>query len=97
MYEKILSYLSPVLGEATAKNLLKHYCLQMHLAVEEIPPGRVPELANAMRPPGAWQVYEVVWTAPRFNADGSLKDAKQQAGIEGLGHTLATFLMRLKG
>jgi 3-keto-disaccharide hydrolase len=30
-------------------------------------------LANAMRPPGEWQVYDVVWTAPVFNADGSLK------------------------
>jgi len=32
-----------------------------------------------------------------FNADGSLKDSKQQAGIQGLGHTLASFLMKLKG
>ena len=32
-----------------------------------------------------------------FNADGSLKDSKQQSGIEGLGHTLASFLMKLKG
>ena len=32
-----------------------------------------------------------------FNADGALKDAKQQAGIEGLGHALASFLMKLKG
>ena len=32
-----------------------------------------PPLANAMRPPGQWQVYDVVWTAPRFNADGTLK------------------------
>ena len=30
-------------------------------------------LANAARPPGEWQSYDVVWTAPRFNADGSLK------------------------
>ncbi len=30
-------------------------------------------LANAMRKPGDWQVYDVVWTAPTFNADGSLK------------------------
>lgn len=30
-------------------------------------------LANAMRKPGEWQVYDVVWTAPAFNADGSLK------------------------
>ncbi|HEX5460523.1 MAG TPA: DUF1080 domain-containing protein [Steroidobacteraceae bacterium] len=30
-------------------------------------------LANAARRPGQWQSYDVVWTAPRFNSDGSLK------------------------
>ena len=30
-------------------------------------------LANAARPPGQWQSYDVVWAAPRFNSDGSLK------------------------
>lgn len=30
-------------------------------------------LANACRKPGEWQTYDIVWTAPRFNADGSLK------------------------
>jgi hypothetical protein len=30
-------------------------------------------LVNAMRPQGEWNVYDIVWTAPRFNADGSLK------------------------
>ena len=30
-------------------------------------------LANAMRKPGEWNVYDVVWTAPAFNADGTLK------------------------
>ena len=30
-------------------------------------------LANSMRKPGEWQSYDVIWTAPRFNADGSLK------------------------
>ncbi len=30
-------------------------------------------LANAARKPGEWQSYDVVWTAPVFNADGSLK------------------------
>jgi hypothetical protein len=30
-------------------------------------------LANAMRKPGEWNVYDVVWTAPTFNADGTLK------------------------
>ena len=32
-----------------------------------------------------------------FEADGSLKHPKQHAGIEGLGHTLASFLMKLEG
>ena len=30
-------------------------------------------LANPTRKPGEWQVYDVVWTAPVFNLDGSLK------------------------
>jgi hypothetical protein len=30
-------------------------------------------LANPMRKPGEWQTYDVVWTAPTFNDDGSLK------------------------
>jgi Domain of Unknown Function (DUF1080) len=34
-----------------------------------------PPLVNAMRKPGEWQVYDVVWTAPIFNADGSVKTA----------------------
>jgi hypothetical protein len=50
MHERILGYLAPVLGEATARNLLKHYCIKMHIAAEEITPSQVPELANAMRP-----------------------------------------------
>jgi hypothetical protein len=32
-----------------------------------------PPLANAMRKPGEWQIYDVVWTAPTFNADGTIK------------------------
>jgi Domain of Unknown Function (DUF1080) len=32
-----------------------------------------PPLANAMRKPGEWQSYDVVWTAPTFAADGTLK------------------------
>ena len=34
---------------------------------------QAPPLANAGRPPGRWQVYDVVWTAPRFAADGRLE------------------------
>lgn len=31
-----------------------------------------PPLVNAMRKPGEWQTYDVVWTAPTFKSDGSL-------------------------
>lgn len=31
-------------------------------------------LVNAMRKPGEWQLYDVVWTAPSFQADGTLKE-----------------------
>jgi hypothetical protein len=34
-----------------------------------------PPLVNPIRPPGEWQVYDVIWTAPRFNADGTVKSA----------------------
>ncbi len=27
---------------------------------------------NATRPPGQWQTYDMVWTAPRFDAEGKL-------------------------
>jgi hypothetical protein len=30
-------------------------------------------LANVARKPGEWQTYDVIWTAPTFNGDGSLK------------------------
>ncbi len=30
-------------------------------------------LVNASRKPGEWQTYDVIWIAPTFNADGSLK------------------------
>jgi hypothetical protein len=30
-------------------------------------------LANASRKPGEWQAYDIVWTAPTFNDDGSVK------------------------
>jgi hypothetical protein len=33
---------------------------------------QIAPLANANRPPGQWNVYDVVWTAPRFQTDGKL-------------------------
>lgn len=32
-----------------------------------------PPLVNPAMPPGNWQSYDVVWTAPRFNEDKTLK------------------------
>ena len=33
---------------------------------------QTPPAVNAMRPPGQWNTYDIFWTAPRFNEDGSL-------------------------
>ncbi len=32
-------------------------------------------LVNACKKPGEWQAYDIIWHAPVFNADGSLRDA----------------------
>ncbi|KAA9134187.1 DUF1080 domain-containing protein [Marinihelvus fidelis] len=32
-------------------------------------------LANAMRPPGEWQVYDIIFRAPAFSTDGELESA----------------------
>lgn len=34
---------------------------------------QTPPLVNANRKPGEWQTYDVIWTAPVFYGDGSLK------------------------
>lgn len=34
---------------------------------------QLPPDVNASRGPGEWQTYDVIFTAPRFNADGSVK------------------------
>lgn len=33
---------------------------------------QTPPLVNAMRKPGEWNVYDIIYTAPRFKEDGSL-------------------------
>jgi hypothetical protein len=35
--------------------------------------GQFPPLANASRKPGEWQTYDILFTGPRFNADGTVQ------------------------
>ena len=34
---------------------------------------QTPPLVNAMRPPGEWNVFDIIWAAPRFAEDGMLQ------------------------
>jgi hypothetical protein len=34
---------------------------------------QTPPMANAMRPPGEWNTYDIVWNAPKFKDDDSLE------------------------
>jgi hypothetical protein len=36
---------------------------------------QTPPMVNVMRPPGEWNTYDIIFTAPRFNDDGTLKKA----------------------
>lgn len=36
--------------------------------------GQYPPLANASRPPGQWQTFDIIFKAPRFHEDGSVAE-----------------------
>jgi Domain of Unknown Function (DUF1080) len=38
-------------------------------------------LVNACKKPGEWQSYDIVWTAPRFNEDGTIKTPARVTAI----------------
>jgi hypothetical protein len=38
--------------------------------------GEVPPMVNAMRPPGEWQSYDIIWEAPKFDGDKLVKPAR---------------------
>jgi len=50
VYRTLTEYLSPMLGESTAVNLLKHYCVKMKINVEDISAKDLPDLATSMKP-----------------------------------------------
>ena len=52
-------------------------------------------LANPSRPPGEWQIYDIFWTAPRFNADGTLKSPGKVTAV--LNGVLVQHDFELKG
>jgi hypothetical protein len=37
--------------------------------------GQYPPLVNACRPPGEWQVYDIIWEAPRFEGERLVRPA----------------------
>jgi hypothetical protein len=50
MHKKLMEYLTPMLGEVTAANMLKHYCARINLSAEGLQASHLPDLAVAMKP-----------------------------------------------
>lgn len=42
---------------------------------------QTPPAVNAMRAPGEWNVYDIYWTAPRFEEDGTLKSPAYMTAV----------------
>jgi hypothetical protein len=43
--------------------------------------GQYPPLVNVTRPPGQWQTYDIIWMAPRFDADGKVVSKARETVI----------------
>jgi hypothetical protein len=50
MHKTVVNYLTPILGEATAQNLIRHYCIRMRMSADDLMAQHLRELADAMRP-----------------------------------------------
>ncbi len=42
---------------------------------------QTPPMVNAMRPPGEWNSYDILWTRPRFSDDGSLESPAYMTAV----------------
>ena len=42
---------------------------------------QTPPQVNPMRPPGQWNVYDIIWTAPQFHVDGSLSSPARMTAL----------------
>ena len=56
--------------------------------------GQTPPLVNASRKPGEWQVYDIIFNGPRFNADGTVAKPAETTilhnGVVTQNHTILT-------
>ncbi len=46
--------------------------------------GQCPPMVNACREPGAWQMYDIIWVAPRFLGDGRVVPARVTVLLNGV-------------
>lgn len=46
--------------------------------------GQYPPLANACNPPGAWNVYDIIWEGPRFDGEKLVRPAKVTVFLNGV-------------
>jgi hypothetical protein len=46
--------------------------------------GQWPPLANACRPPGEWQVYDIIWEGPRFESEKLVRPAFATVLLNGI-------------